>query len=139
MNLVLGTLVMQNNKILILKRSRKVLTYTWLWDFVGWYLDDAKPPEQKAIDELEEEIGISGSEDVLSIQCLKRIVQYDDVINKVWVNFPTMIILKDNAQIILDEEHDEYKWVTKDELEKYELVPGTLALYDYIQTFNQNS
>jgi hypothetical protein len=66
-------------------------------------------------------------------------VQYDDVINKVWVNFPTMIILKDNAQIILDEEHDEYKWVTKDELEKYELVPGTLALYDYIQTFNQNS
>jgi hypothetical protein len=51
------------------------------------------------------------------------VVQYDDVINKVRVNFPMMVILNDNVPITLDDEHSEYRRIKRDELEQFNLVP----------------
>lgn len=134
-NLVLGVIIMRWNSLLILKRSQKVLTYSGMRDFVGGYLDDGLLPEEKVMEEIQEELWIDPFE-VLSIRRFRRIVQYDDVINKVRVNFPMLIMVKPDVSIVLDDEHTEYNWISWDDLHNYDLVPWTLDLYNYIETFS---
>lgn len=133
-NLVLAGVIVQDEKILLLKRSHKVLTYWGLWDFIGGYLDDWKLPEEKIMEEMEEELAILPW-DVLSIRRFRRVIQYDDIINKVRVNFPMMVIVKSWVVIKLDEEHTDYKRITHEDLANYDLVPWTKDLFDYILTF----
>lgn len=133
-NLVIGAMIVCWDYILILKRSDKVLTYPNMWDFVWWYLDDGQLPEEKITEEIREEIWVS-TNDIISIRRFRRVIQYDDVINKVWVNFPLMVIIKHDASIVLDDEHSEYRRIKRAELDQFNLVPWTLELYTYIQTF----
>src|SRR5436309_6273284 len=51
--------VQWQDKILLLKRSEKVLSYKNKWNTVGGYLDELKTLRQFALDELREELGIS--------------------------------------------------------------------------------
>lgn len=120
---VLTCLVEYNDKILLLKRSDKVRTYQGLWNTVVGYLDEIRPLEEKAREELQEELGITAD----LIQKIKLGEPYelnDKNINKTWIIFPVLAELNKEPVIKLNWEHTEYKWIDPADLKKFDIVPN---------------
>lgn len=113
---VVAAIIINNeNKILIAKRKVS-LKYGGLWEFPGGKVEKGEAYEDTAIRELKEEMGID-------IQILKyfgeTISDQQDKSIKL-IGFKCIVI---NGDITLTD-HDEYKWVSKDELTNYELTPA---------------
>ena len=109
------------NKILLLKRSDKVRTYQGKWNAVAGYLDEVKPIQKKALEEIQEETKID-KENILSIQIRKPYKFNDAKINKTWIIVPVLAELKNKGEIKLDWEHLEYKWIDPNELKNFDVV-----------------
>ena len=120
--IVLTVFITYNNKILLLKRSRKVGTYKNKWNTVTGYIDEKKPIFNKILEELEEELDIT-KKDILSYNIFESFEFEDKKINKKWIIYPSIVKLKNNPKIKLDWEHSEYKWIHPKDLLKYDIVP----------------
>ena len=117
-------LINDEGKILILKRSEKVLTYKGLWGAVTGYVEENETPYETAIKEIKEEVGIN-KEDVSLIESLDS-VKFTDIYNGEeynWNIFPFIFKIKKNSKINIDWEHLEYEWILPSEIEKYDTVP----------------
>ena len=55
---VIIVFIKYKNKILLLKRSDKVRIYQGKWNTVAGYLDEIKPIQEKALEEIQEETKI---------------------------------------------------------------------------------
>ncbi len=120
---VLICFVKYQDKVLLLKRSNKVRTYKGLWNSVTGYLDEFRPLEEKAKEELHEEVGITPS----MIKHIKLGMPYelkDTSINKVWIIFPILVELNIKPTIKLDWEHAEHKWIYPSKLKDFDIVFG---------------
>ncbi|MBI2522997.1 NUDIX domain-containing protein [Candidatus Woesearchaeota archaeon] len=114
-----------NDEILLLKRSDKVWTYKNKWNVVAGYLDEIKPIKQKALEELNEETRIT-KDKVSSIQIAEPFEFHDEKIKTTFVVHPILIELKERPEIKLDFEHTKAKWVKKEDLSEYDVVPNML-------------
>lgn len=120
---VLTCFVKYKDKILLLKRSDKVRTYQGLWNTVAGYLDEFKSLEEKAREELQEELGITA--DMIKKIKLGEPYEFSDKkINKTWIIFPVLVELNKEPIIKLDWEHTEYKWINLVDLKKFDIVPN---------------
>ncbi|MEA1926086.1 MAG: NUDIX domain-containing protein [Patescibacteria group bacterium] len=120
---VLTCFVKYQDKILLLKRSDKVRVYKGLWNTVAGYIDELCPVENKALAELEEELGIT--EDIIGQ--VRRGTSYefhDKDARKTWIIFPLLADLKEKPAIKLDWEHTEFKWIKPDQINEYNIVPN---------------
>ncbi len=120
---VLTCFVKYQEKILILKRSDKVRAYQGLWNAVAGYLDEVKPIDVKAYEELNEELGIS-ADNILKTKLGSPYEFYDKDIQKTWIIFPALVELKNKPTIKLDWEHTEYKWIRPEQLNEYNVAPN---------------
>ena len=120
---VLTCFVKYQDKILLLKRSDKVRVYQGLWNTVAGYLDDLKPPKEKALEEVNEELGIKRN-DILKISTGNPYKFHDKDVQKIWVIFPILVELKNKPMIKLDWEHTEYKWIKPNEINNHDVVPN---------------
>ncbi|MBM3209542.1 NUDIX domain-containing protein [Candidatus Shapirobacteria bacterium] len=119
---VLTCFVRFNNKILLLKRSDKVRVYQGLWNSVAGYLDEFRPLEEKALEELREELGITA--DIIKQTKLGQPYELtDNKANRTWVIFPVLVELNREPVIKLDWEHTDYKWIDPDDLKSFDIVP----------------
>ena len=109
------------NEILLLKRSDKVRTYQGKWNAVAGYLDEIKPIQEKALEEIQEETKIN-KENILSIQIKEPYKFIDSKINKTWIIVPALAELKNKCEIKLDWEHLEYKWINPNKLKNFDVV-----------------
>ena len=80
---VLMCFVKYKDEILILKRSDKVRVYKNKWNGVGGYLDDDKTVKEKALEEINEELGIN-KKDVLNIKTGEPYELNDKDVKKTW-------------------------------------------------------
>jgi 8-oxo-dGTP pyrophosphatase MutT (NUDIX family) len=113
--------VKHEDDILLLKRSDKVREGRGKWCAVTGYFDEIKPVYEKAIEEVEEEIGINKS-------CIVRIevgkaYKLRKAGGKLLVIYPVLVELENKPEISLDWEHTEYRWIKPDELGKFDVVP----------------
>jgi len=119
----LNCFVRCKDKILLLKRSDKVRAYQGLWNTVAGYLDEARPLEEKAREELQEELGITV--DLIGKIKPGEPYEFDDKnIRKTWIIFPVLAELSQEPAIKLDWEHTEYKWIDQVDLKKFDIVPS---------------
>ncbi len=116
---VITVFIKVKDKILLLKRSNKVLTYKGKWNTIAGYLDEVKPIEEKIKEELREEINVK---EVLSIKIGNYFEILDKKINKKWIVTPVLVELKDRPEIKLDWEHTEFKWIKPEEMKNYDTV-----------------
>lgn len=107
--------------ILILKRSDKVGVYRERWNVVAGYLDEPKSIHEKALEEIEEELGVL-RENVLRIILGTPYEYFDENIQKTWFIHPVLAELKLKPEIKLDWEHTDFKWIDPKEITKYDLV-----------------
>src|SRR3990167_617521 len=56
---VVNCVLKYKNKILIVERSKKLRFYPGYWNGVSGFIDDQRSLNEKVIDELKEEVGIS--------------------------------------------------------------------------------
>jgi len=122
-SLVLTVFIRYKEKILILKRSNKVSTYKGKWSVITGYLDEPKSLFDKIIEEISEELGIF-KDIILSFKYGNPFEFFDNKLEKIWIIHPAIVELKSNPKIILNWEHDEYKWITPDDLKKLDIVPN---------------
>ncbi len=116
---VVTAVVIHNKKILLLKRGSKVRTYKGKWACVSGYLEKNEKPVERAIKEIKEETGLQENEIVL-LKIGKPIEFYDKDIK--WKVHPFLFKTK-RKSVKIDWEHTEYKWINKEEIEKFDTVP----------------
>ena len=120
---VLTCFVKYADKILLLKRSDKVRVYQGLWNSVAGYLDEFRPLEEKAQEELREELGIA-AEIIKQTKLGQPYELYDESVGKIWIIFSVLVELNQEPVIKLDWEHTKYCWVSLEEVKNFDIVPG---------------
>lgn len=121
---VITVFVKYKDKILLLERSNKVRTYQGKWCAVAGYLDEVKPIGQKALEEIQEELGAKiDKDDVLSVKLGASYEFEDSKEQKFWIVHPVLIELRRKPKIKLDWEHINYQWIRPEELKNFETVP----------------
>ena len=120
--LTVTAFVKYEDKILLLKRSSKVRTYRGKWCAVTGYLDELKPIRRKALEEVQEELGIHGSS-ISSISIGKPYEFTDAELSMTWIDHPALLELKNKPDIKLDWEHTEYRWIKPEEMKDFDTVP----------------
>ncbi len=119
---VVTCFVQSQGKILLIKRNNRVGTYQGKWNTVAGYLDEPKTIRQKALIEVEEELGIS-QRAVARVTLGQPYEFYDPETEKSWFVHPVLLDLKERPPITLDWEHTEMKWISPEKMESYDTVP----------------
>lgn len=118
---VITVFLIHEGKILLLKRSPKVRTMKGMWGGISGYLENENPLVQ-ALKEIREESGLLESQVDLLRSAEPLEARDTQVPNIVWIVHP-YLFQSTTQSIKIDWEHDEYKWITPHDLEKYRTVP----------------
>ncbi len=120
---IVTSFIKNNDKFLILKRSKNVKTMKDLWAGISGIIEKNEIPLERAKIEIFEETGIREDQ----IKMLKaademRVVspQYK---NHEWEIFPFLFESK-NPVVKLNWENSESKWILENELKNYKTVPN---------------
>jgi len=116
---VVTVIARREGKILILKRSGKVSTYREHWAGVSGSLLPGESAGDAALREFREETG-------RSMSAPAQMVQGEPVYARdgglLWKIHPFLMDV-DAEEVSLDWEHDEYRWILPNELDRYQTVP----------------
>ena len=107
-----------NDKILLLKRSDKVRTHKGKWAGVSGYIEPGETDDQTAIKEIREETGLT--EDQIKLIRKGTPIHVQDGA-RVWVVHP-YLFKSNTADIKIDWEHTEYRWIEPEELKNFDFV-----------------
>ena len=110
------------NKILVLKRSRKVSTYSGHWAGVSGYLERENPLDQ-AYTEMAEEVGLT-RDDVALLSVGEPLEIFDESQGLAWRVHPFLFAVHDPGRIRLDWENIEMRWINPGELGELHTVPA---------------
>ena len=120
---IVTSFIINDQKILLLKRSNKVKSMKCLWAGISGIIEESdETPLSRAKIEIFEEVGIKEEE----IKLLKTIQQLRIVSpqykNHEWNIFPFLFTTK-NMEIKLNWENSEFKWIKPTEIVNYKTVP----------------
>ncbi|MBS3772669.1 MAG: NUDIX domain-containing protein [Candidatus Thermoplasmatota archaeon] len=118
---VVTAVVTHHGDVLLLRRSNRVRTYRGKWACVSGYLEEGEKPEERAVIEIEEETGLTGSEVRLE-KTATPVAFTDETAGVDWRVHP-FLFTTTNRDIAIDWEHQEYRWVAPSALERYDTVP----------------
>ncbi|OGG44200.1 hypothetical protein A2841_04160 [Candidatus Kaiserbacteria bacterium RIFCSPHIGHO2_01_FULL_48_10] len=119
---IVNCVVQCGGRILVARRSSRMNFYPGFWSGVSGFLDDGKDPQEKAKEELQEELGI-GERNIIQIEEGIPFEQEDLKYGKVWVVHPVLVKVSADT-VVPNWEIEDYKWVDAEEVETFELAPG---------------
>jgi 8-oxo-dGTP diphosphatase len=108
------------DEVLLLRRSQRVGTYRGRWAAVSGYLE-AEPLVQ-AYREIEEEAGLAADE-VTLLRAGDPLVVVDTEADRRWIVHPFLFEVRPDAQVRVDWEHTEARWVQPEEVFAFDTVP----------------
>jgi len=115
-----------------MKRSNKVAVFQNKWAVISGHLDCVKPIKEIILEEIREEGNIKES-DIKNIDATETIeMQYGNT-NKKNILLLSWVHLKMKPKIKLNWENTDYKWVTVDDLDKYEFDPIIIPVIEKIK------
>ena len=120
---IVTSFLSNDEKYLILKRSDNVKSMKGLWGGVSGVIEGNEDPIKRAKKEILEETGMR--EDLISLlRTAKEIrvisTQYS---NHEWIVFPFLFSTRE-SKIRLNWENSEYRWISANEISKYQTVPS---------------
>ena len=96
--------------------------YPNLWNGISGFLDDGKSIEQKAKEEIKEELGLE-EKNILKIKQGKIFEIEEPEYSKTWIVHPILVEVNTD-KIKLDWEAQNYKWLKDKEVKNFNFVPG---------------
>ncbi|MGI0082264.1 MAG: NUDIX domain-containing protein [Nitrosopumilaceae archaeon] len=120
---IVTSFLSNEDKYLILKRSNSVKSMKGLWGGISGVIEGNEDPLQRAKTEIFEETGMNEKQFSLlrtANELQVRSVRYS---NHEWIVFPFLFSTKE-PKIKLNWENSEYRWISPDEISKYETVPS---------------
>ncbi len=93
---VINCVLMYENRILLVQRSKSLNFYPNYWNGISGFLDDRKSLKQKAEKEIKEETGIS-KRDIKSIKLGEIFLQGEKKYKKTWIVHPILVKVKTTA------------------------------------------
>ena len=128
---VVTSFLTNEQRILLLRRSQKVGTHRGRWSAVSGYLEGEEEPQQRAVTEIQEELGLT-KEQVKLVRAGPILRAFDQETDTVWVIHPFLFEATSNT-VQLDWENTEYKWINPKELDSYQTVPRLREVYDRVR------
>jgi 8-oxo-dGTP pyrophosphatase MutT (NUDIX family) len=124
MSKVVTCLLINKDKLLILKRSDKVGTYKGLWGGVAGYVEEHEEPYETALKEIKEEVGIEKKDVSLVRKCDPfTFTDYSEGKRYNWTIYPFLFKIEKKDKIQIDWEHSKYKWISPLDIRRYDTVP----------------
>ena len=111
--------VMNNGKILILKKSPKDWNYPNKWSFCSGYVKEFQSAEDNVLREIKEETCLNAK----IIKNGRLLEIYDKNNDTKWVVVPFLCGVK-SRNVKLDHENVDYRWINHKDIKKYPTVPG---------------
>ncbi len=118
--IVVTSIIENDNKILILKRSEMVKSFKNKWGGISGYFEKNEDLLSRALIEIYEETKINKQDIILRKILEQKIIQIER--DKVITIQPFYFLAK-TKKISLNWEHTEYMWITKDQKNNYDIVP----------------
>jgi 8-oxo-dGTP pyrophosphatase MutT (NUDIX family) len=123
--IVVTSIIENDNKILILKRSEKVKSFKHKWAGISGYFEKDEDLLSRALIEIYEETKVK-NKDLILRKILKQITI--KIENEKVITIQPFYFLSKTKNISTDWEHSEYKWIKEDQLSNYELVPKLIDI-----------
>ncbi len=120
---IVTSFIKNNDKFLILKRSKNVKTMKDLWAGISGIIEKNETPLERAKIEIFEETGISEDQIKLLKAADEMRVVSPQYKNHEWEIFPFLFESK-NPVVKLNWENSESKWILENELKNYKTVPN---------------
>jgi 8-oxo-dGTP pyrophosphatase MutT (NUDIX family) len=127
---VITAFLIFDHQILILRRSSNVKTMKEKWGAVSGYLENNDPLRQ-AIIEIYEETGLDSSKIEL-VRSGNVLVAIDPEDASTAYNIHPFLFHSKSKKVILSREHDQFRWVTMNELRRYDTVPKLKEAYESV-------
>jgi 8-oxo-dGTP pyrophosphatase MutT (NUDIX family) len=112
------------DRVLLVRRSDRVGTYRGRWAAISGTVDST--PDRQALVEIAEETGLAPGQVRLLASGAPLIVD-DPALARRWVVHPYLFAIDDPAAVRLEWEHTEARWVSPEELGRFETVPQLAA------------
>jgi len=109
----------ENNELLLLKRSMKSGWMPGKWGLPGGKLESGETTEDAAIRETKEETG-------LTVRDLKYLPNFST--NKADLYAAGSY----TGNVVIDFEHDAFKWLSRQEVDSYDTTPEITGLFDWV-------
>ena len=117
--IVMCTLIC-GDEILIVKRGYGLADAEGYWSTVNGFIDEMKPVEQIAQQEIKEELGLTVNSH--SIKVADSYTLKNPKEKRHYIVFPCLITVKLKPKIVLDRENTDYKWIKRSELETFHIL-----------------
>ena len=118
---VITAFLLNEGKVLLLRRSHSVSSYQGQWAGVSGYLEKESPIEQ-ALTEIKEETSLSG-EDITFLTAGFPLTVEDPDIGVRWMVHPFLFRVENQERLKLDREHTESRWFGPEEIPGLPTVP----------------
>jgi len=124
---VVAGLILQNNKLLICQRP-KFKDHPLKWEFPGGKIKKNETSEDALIREINEELSINifNYNELISYN-----FNYSDLGKTVFINF---YLIKNFTGKILNNFHNQLKWIEIKDIREYDFLEGDLKIIDYINS-----
>ena len=123
---VVTCFLLQNYRILLLKRSQQVGTFKGRWATVSGYIES--DADCQSLVEIEEETGFSPADVALLKKGLP--IEVDDTQNRVrWIIHPYLYKVITDKPVRIDWEHIEFRWIAPQQLVFLKPSRGLSKLY----------
>ncbi len=120
---IVTSFIKNNDKFLILKRSKNVKTMKDLWAGISGIIEKNETPLERAKIEIFEETGIKEDQIKLLKAADEMRVGSPQYKNHEWEVFPFLFESK-NPVVKLNWENSDSKWILANELKNYKTVPN---------------
>jgi len=124
---VVAGLILQNNKLLICQRP-KFKDHPLKWEFPGGKIKKNETSEDALIREINEELSINifNYNELISYS-----FNYSDLGKAVFINF---YLIKNFTGKILNNFHNQLKWIEIKDIRQYDFLEGDLKIIDFINS-----
>lgn len=123
---VINVIPVRDGKILLVQRAADLTFYPSYWHCIAGFLDDNQSVEEKAYEELGEELGWQ-AKDVLKLERGQVMLTEAPEYNKTYLVVPVLASVAKKA-VQLDWEASRAKWFDPSEINSLKLLPGFLEI-----------
>jgi 8-oxo-dGTP diphosphatase len=119
-----GVILNKEGKILILQRGKDEDVFPEIWELPSGKREFFEDSQSSLIREIKEETGLSKIEIIMPFYVFEyKVEKPEEIRDTTQINF--LVKLLEDEEVKLSKEHQNFAWISKDEIEKYKLSEET--------------